>query len=778
MKRGSKFCGYSARHFRRIIAASVKNDCELLQSLKKKEAKSCDSGDQSDENFIGPGPSKEETCSEECNASKLKITGETILPVPESTFQKISSATDPYSSSESDEVESVLSTSQITKNNELNFDYKLDGTNEDSNNEDNCVDSDESDDFDGSDDSDGSDDFPLSDFEKLESEDENDDLSDEGQCQKEENSLRDHLHTWAITYKITLVALTALLLILRLFVDATLPLDGRTLLRTPKSTETEKMSDGEFYYFGLKRAIASMLRENKQKGKSLKHLRLSVNVDGLPIFKSSSEGLWLIVCGQLNSPTVYPIATYFGVGKPDADEFLKKFVDETIEVYNFKMNNENIKVTIENVVCDTPAKAYILKLKGHTGYDSCTKCDVHGEYLRPKKQRKNSKSTGRICFPGTGPFKLKTNENFSRDNFDESESDPILKNVPGLGLVSSVPLDYMHLILLGVVKRLITLWTIGPLKTRLSTSQIQKISEKLLKLRHSCPIEFSRRPRKLSEYLHWKATEFRTFLLYTGPIVLKNIVSPEVYSHFLLLHCAITILINDAHIRIQSNIDYAEELLNEFVKDFSSIYGKEYISQNVHNLLHICADVKLFGSLDNFSSFRFENYLFSIKKMIRKGEKPLQQIARRYAEKESIAEKNVSSSQTEVQLKEPHFNGPLTEEVPCSSHQFKFYKSSSYTINCNNSKECCVLLKDGNFAVITNIVKLESGKIGFIGNQYDPIDDFYTNPNSSLFNIHIIQRQSLKSQLWFTESIESKAWKVPCQKGHIVIPLAHQFQEI
>lgn len=46
MKRGSKFCGYSARHFRRIIAASVKNDCELLQSLKKKEAKSCDSGDQ------------------------------------------------------------------------------------------------------------------------------------------------------------------------------------------------------------------------------------------------------------------------------------------------------------------------------------------------------------------------------------------------------------------------------------------------------------------------------------------------------------------------------------------------------------------------------------------------------------------------------------------------------------------------------------------------------------------------------------------------------------
>lgn len=72
------------------------------------------------------------------------------------------------------------------------------------------------------------------------------------------------------------------------------------------------------------------------------------------------------------------------------------------------------------------------------------------------------------------------------------------------------------------------------------------------------------------------------------------------------------ILVNDNHLYTPSNIDYANELLTQFVQDFETIYGGEYILQNIRNLLHICLDVKKYGSLDNFSAFRFENYLFSI----------------------------------------------------------------------------------------------------------------------------------------------------------------------
>lgn len=48
MKKNSKVCGYSARHFRRIIATSVQNDREMLQTLqyKKKESKNVNSEDK------------------------------------------------------------------------------------------------------------------------------------------------------------------------------------------------------------------------------------------------------------------------------------------------------------------------------------------------------------------------------------------------------------------------------------------------------------------------------------------------------------------------------------------------------------------------------------------------------------------------------------------------------------------------------------------------------------------------------------------------------------
>lgn len=47
-------------------------------------------------------------------------------------------------------------------------------------------------------------------------------------------------------------------------------------------------------------------------------------------------------------------------------------------------------------------------------------------------------------------------------------------------------------------------------------------------------------------------------------------------------------------------------------------------------------DVKRFGPVDNFSAFKFENYMQILKRYIRKAEKPLKQVARRYVENERI----------------------------------------------------------------------------------------------------------------------------------------------
>jgi len=49
-----------------------------------------------------------------------------------------------------------------------------------------------------------------------------------------------------------------------------------------------------------------------------------------------------------------------------------------------------VKVEIDGFSMDSPAKSFILKVKGHAGFDSCTRCLEEGEYLK-----------NRTCFPLT-----------------------------------------------------------------------------------------------------------------------------------------------------------------------------------------------------------------------------------------------------------------------------------------------------------------------------------------------------------------------------------------
>src|SRR5713101_4936965 len=79
-------------------------------------------------------------------------------------------------------------------------------------------------------------------------------------------------------------------------------------------------------------------------------------------------------------------------------------------------------------------------------------------------------------------------------------------------------------------------------------------------------------------------------------------------------------------------IDYAHSLFVHFVQSFGELYGEEYISHNVHGLIHLCDDVRKFGSLDSFSAFKFENYMQHLKKCLRKPDQPLQQLVRRFLE--------------------------------------------------------------------------------------------------------------------------------------------------
>jgi len=133
-------------------------------------------------------------------------------------------------------------------------------------------------------------------------------------------------------------------------------------------------------------------------------------------------------------------------------------------------------------------------------------------------------------------------------------------SVPSFGSVSCVPLDYCHVVCLGVMKKLIYLWVKGPRFLKLKPSDIKLISDKLIEMQQYTPKDFARKPRALSEFLNWKATEFRQFLLYTGPVVLKSVLKSDNYDHFIILHVAISILVNPELIKSEHFITYSHKL--------------------------------------------------------------------------------------------------------------------------------------------------------------------------------------------------------------------------
>lgn len=113
--------------------------------------------------------------------------------------------------------------------------------------------------------------------------------------------------------------------------------------------------------------------------------------------------------------------------------------------------------------------------------------------------------------------------------------------------------------------------------------------------------------------------------------MLKYVLEPQFYEHFLKLSLATRILL-DSEDCINKN-ELAKSLLCSFVEETQNLYNVSMLTCNFHYLLHINEDAKLYGSLDNISAFKFENHLQKIKKSVRKCNSVAVQLYNRQVEK-------------------------------------------------------------------------------------------------------------------------------------------------
>ena len=156
----------------------------------------------------------------------------------------------------------------------------------------------------------------------------------------------------------------------------------------------------------------------------------------------------------------------------------------------------------------------------------------------------------------------------------------ILEELPNFNLVDDVALDYLHVVCLGCMRKLLRFWLKRDTRSSLiSKEALNKISKKLVDLREHVPSEFARLPRSLKELPRWKATELHQYLLYTEPIVLKDDFPIDLYNHFLALHHAIKLLCSRPKQSEREKVyGHCEKLIKYFIEQAPKMYGWHFLT--------------------------------------------------------------------------------------------------------------------------------------------------------------------------------------------------------
>lgn len=203
-------------------------------------------------------------------------------------------------------------------------------------------------------------------------------------------------------------------------------------------------------------------------------LQVDWSTDGAKLNKSGNMQIWPIQCRITNIPNTKPeiVGVYKGPKKPyNVDLFLHQFINDVLEVIDrgILFLEKQIPVVLRAFIADAPARSWILNHFGHTSSNPCSKCKITG-----------IRYEGRMIFIGIN-HPLRTDNEYAqlKDEDHHKGPSPIIR-LP-MGMVSQVPVEYMHLICIGVVKKLLTAWVTGKYgkKMKLSGRNQDLISKRL-----------------------------------------------------------------------------------------------------------------------------------------------------------------------------------------------------------------------------------------------------------------------------------------------------------
>lgn len=355
------------------------------------------------------------------------------------------------------------------------------------------------------------------------------------------------------------------------------------------------------------------------------NISFTLNTDGVPVFKSSKMSIWPLYMMINELPfkirkqreNMILCGLWFGDTKP----FMHSFTEPLLK--SLHVLEKGISISVDNkmetcsaylisLTADLPAKSAILNTIQFNGQYSCFRCTQKG------KTFKSAKGGSIHVFPydendPTGP--KRTKEMCMVSGHEAYTTGSTIKGIKGpsffmaiksFDFVKSVSIDYMHCVLQGISKILISLW-FGSTHSDESFSlysYVDVVDERLSKIKP--PSTISRMPRSISQrFKYWKASELRAWLLFYSVPILMDVMSTMHLYHYSAFVEAIYLLISDSI--SMEDLEKSHKLLCFFVHMFESLYGERYYTLNLHSLLHLSDSVRDIGPLWSHSCFPFEN---------------------------------------------------------------------------------------------------------------------------------------------------------------------------
>jgi len=151
--------------------------------------------------------------------------------------------------------------------------------------------------------------------------------------------------------------------------------------------KSSRNTNGSYVYFGIEEGFKYILTDEYTDNK----IRILFNIDGLPLYNSSTQQCWpilgLILQNEYES-NPFIVAVYSGDSKlQDGNIFLEDFVREAVSFIEnrLKIGQRTFEIEIVGFSCDTPARSFIKKCKGHGGFYACERCETRGMTTNKKR---------------------------------------------------------------------------------------------------------------------------------------------------------------------------------------------------------------------------------------------------------------------------------------------------------------------------------------------------------------------------------------------------------